>query len=82
MIIVLTIVLAVLVAVGLLIFLKGGDWLALFMKKNQATERNGVAPDLYRFMKTMDFYKKVIPGTPIILKPSGGILDYLKGVQQ
>lgn len=45
-------------------------------------QTTGVAPDLYRFMKTMDFYKKVIPGTPIILKPNGGILDYLKGVQQ
>lgn len=46
------------------------------------SQTTSVAPDLYRFMKTMDFYKKVIPGTPIILKPSGGILDYLKGVQQ
>ena len=38
------------------------------------------APDLYLFLKTLDFYKNNLPGTPIILTPDSGVLRLLKGV--
>lgn len=40
------------------------------------------AKELYLFIKTMDFYREVLPGTPILLRPGEGILKYLKGVDQ
>jgi membrane protease subunit HflC len=40
------------------------------------------AKELYLFIKTMDFYRDVLPGTPILLRPGGGILRYLTGVQE
>lgn len=33
------------------------------------------APDLYVFIKKLEFYKKVIPNTPIIIKPTGVLSD-------
>ncbi len=38
------------------------------------------APDLYLFLKTLDFYKNNLPGTPILLTPDSGVLRFLKGV--
>jgi membrane protease subunit HflC len=38
------------------------------------------AKDLYIFLRTMDFYKEVLPGTPILLNPDKGVLRYLKGI--
>ena len=38
------------------------------------------AQDLYLFIKTMDFYLEVLPGTPVLLRPGEGILKHLKGV--
>ncbi len=38
------------------------------------------APDLYLFLKTLDFYKNNLPGTPILLTPDAGVLRFLKGV--
>lgn len=38
------------------------------------------APDLYVFLKTLDFYKNNLPGTPVLLTPDSGLLRYLKGV--
>ena len=40
----------------------------------------GEAKELYLFIKTMDFYRDVLPGTPMLLRPGDGILKYLKGV--
>jgi len=37
------------------------------------------AKELYLFIKTMDFYREVLPGTPILLRPGEGILRYLTG---
>ena len=42
----------------------------------------GEAKDLYLFIKTMDFYRDVLPGTPMLLRPGEGILKYLKGVER
>ncbi len=39
------------------------------------------AKELYLFIKTMDFYQEVLPGTPVLLRPGEGILRYLTGVQ-
>lgn len=47
MVFTLAIVLVVLVLVGLLIFLKGGDWLSLFMEKKHAAERNGQSAPVF-----------------------------------
>jgi len=38
------------------------------------------AKDLYLFLKTMDFYQTVLPGTPVLLRPGEGNLRYLKGI--
>lgn len=38
------------------------------------------AKDLYIFLKTMDFYKEVLPGTPVLIRPDDGVLKYLKGI--
>jgi len=40
------------------------------------------AKDLYLFLKTMDFYQKVLPDTPVLLRPGEGSLRYLKGITQ
>ena len=42
----------------------------------------GEAKELYLFIKTMDFYRDVLPGTPMLLRPGEGILKYLKGVER
>ena len=39
------------------------------------------AKDLYVFLKTMEFYKEALPGTPILLRPGEGTLKYLKGIE-
>lgn len=40
----------------------------------------GENPELYVFMKQLDFYKENLGGTRILLRPDEGILKYLKGV--
>jgi membrane protease subunit HflC len=49
-------------------------------KKSQAliADTMNEAPGLYMHLKQLDFYKKVIPGTPIIVK-ADGVLAGLKG---
>jgi membrane protease subunit HflC len=41
----------------------------------------GQNPDLYLFLRTLEFYKENLPETPVFLKPGEGILRYLKGVE-
>lgn len=42
----------------------------------------GENPELYVFMKQLDFYKDNLGGTRIVLRPDEGILRYLKGVPE
>ncbi len=42
----------------------------------------GENPELYVFLKHLDFYKNNLGGTRILLRPDGGILRYLKGVPE
>ncbi|MEA4882039.1 MAG: protease modulator HflC [Synergistaceae bacterium] len=55
-----------------------GDSLA----QDTLAKATGEAKDLYLFIKTMDFYRDVLPGTPMLLRPGEGILKYLKGVER
>lgn len=48
--------------------------------QNTLAKATGEAKELYLFIKTMDFYRDVLPGTPMLLRPGEGILKYLKGV--
>ncbi len=41
----------------------------------------GQNPDLYLFLRTLEFYKENLPETPVLLKPGEGILRYLKGIE-
>jgi membrane protease subunit HflC len=41
----------------------------------------GQNPDLYLFLRTLEFYKENLPETPVFLKPGEGILRYLKGAE-
>ncbi len=48
--------------------------------QNTLAKATGEAKELYLFIKTMDFYRNVLPGTPMLLRPGEGVLKYLKGV--
>lgn len=41
----------------------------------------GQNPELYLFLRTLEFYKENLTDTPMLLKPGEGILRYLKGVE-